>query len=169
MNQTNAVSHRQNPANIIGADVINMTSTHVLDHMVEVRLLGDQSTMYRRVLETLTRIGVIPRDKPKTLVQNCHILHKQGRYYITHYKLMYCLDGGENRVTEHDIIRQSKIVRLLVDWGMVEVVDPKQIELPTERSNLGDLKIVPHADRDNWRLQAKYIMGQVLKGEAAYH
>lgn len=152
----------QNPMDAVGTSI---DPHKVIDYMVEVKLLGDQSTMYRRVLETLTRVGVIPRDKGNTLDQNCHILHKQGRYYIVHYKMMYLLDGGVNRITTHDIIRQSKIVRLLSDWGMVEVIHPEQISLPTDRTNLGDLKVVPYAERGEWRLQAKYIMGQVLKDQ----
>lgn len=150
----------RNPMDVVGQDV----KPHlVITHMVEVKLLGDNDTMYRRVLETLTRIGVIPKGNEETLIQNCHILHKQGKYYIVHYKMMYLLDGGENRVTVHDIIRQSKIIRLLAEWGMVEVVNPDQISLPAHKTNLGDLKIIPFEDRNQWNLQTKYVMGQVLK------
>jgi hypothetical protein len=127
--------------------------------MVEVKLVGDADTVFRRIRETLQRIGVESTKRDKTLIQTCHILHKQGRYYICHYKFLYCLDGGENHIGQHDIDRQSKIIRLLMDWNMVEVLKPEMIVIAS-RSNLGDLKVLSHGERAEWEIQTQYRMGR---------
>lgn len=123
----------------------------IVDTFVEVRLPSEED--FLKVKETLTRIG-IASNKNKTLSQSCHILHKQGRYYIVHYKEMFLLDGKTSTFNEEDLARRNTIVKLLSDWGLVEVD-----ELPEPRGSMATIKILPHRDKSEWTLVEKYSIG----------
>lgn len=127
----------------------------VIDTLVEVRL-GEEDD-FLKVRETLTRIGVASR-KDKTLYQSCHILHKQGKYYIVHFKELFALDGKPSNLTEEDEGRRNMISNLLVDWGLIKIVDPKQTEAPI--TPLSQIKILPFKEKDQWTLVTKYNIGR---------
>jgi hypothetical protein len=127
----------------------------MIDNLVEVKLKNDEAFLL--VKETLTRIGVASK-KDKTLFQSCHILHKQGKYYVVHFKEMFLLDGKEHTdFSESDIARRNTIVRLLVDWGLVEIVNKKDLE--NEEASVGSIKIIPFKEKSQWNLQPKYSIG----------
>ena len=126
---------------------------NVVDTFVEVTLPSDDA--FLKVKETLTRIGISSR-KSNTLFQSCHILHKQGKYYIVHFKELFMLDGKGTNIDDEDIARRNTIIKLLSEWGLVEVVN--EDVLKTE-SNLANIKIIPHKDKANWELVAKYNIG----------
>lgn len=127
----------------------------LVDTLVEVRL-GEEDD-FLKVRETLTRIGVASR-KDKTLYQSCHILHKQGKYYIVHFKELFALDGKPSNFTDEDKGRRNTICNLLVDWGLIKVVDPKQTEAPV--TPLSQIKILPFKEKDQWTLVTKYNIGR---------
>ena len=127
----------------------------VVDTLVEVRL-GEEDD-FLKVRETLTRIGVASR-KDKTLYQSCHILHKQGKYYIVHFKELFALDGKPSNFTEEDEGRRNTITNLLVDWGLIKIVDSKQTEDPI--TPLSQIKILPFKEKDQWTLVTKYNIGR---------
>ena len=127
----------------------------VVDTLVEVRL-GEEDD-FLKVRETLTRIGVASR-KDKTLYQSCHILHKQGKYYIVHFKELFALDGKPSNLTEEDEGRRNTITNLLVDWGLIKIVNPKQTEAPI--TPLSQIKILPFKEKDQWTLVTKYNIGR---------
>jgi hypothetical protein len=108
------------------------------------------------VKETLTRIGV-PQDSERILHQSCHILHKQGRYVIIHYKELNALDGRENDIQPEDILRRNKIVALLVEWELVKVIDPAAI---TEQLPINQMKILNFKEKNDWKLTPKYLFWQ---------
>ena len=110
---------------------------------------------FLKVRETLTRIGVASR-KDQILYQSCHILHKQGRYFIVHFKELFALDGKQADLTDNDIQRRNTITKLLVDWGLVKVVDPKRYE---DQAPLSQIKVIAYKDKNNWNLQTKYNIG----------
>jgi hypothetical protein len=122
-------------------------------HMVEVTL--QQPDDFLKVRETLTRIGVASRSERK-LYQSCHILHKQGRYYIVHFKELFLLDGKNSDFSENDIQRRNRITKLLSDWGLVNVVNEEQIE---DASSISQIKILPHKEKAEWQLIPKYSIG----------
>jgi len=124
-------------------------------HGVEVRLTEAEN--FLKVRETLTRIGVASR-KDNTLYQSCHILHKQGRYAIVHFKELFSLDGKSTDFSDDDVGRRNTIANLLAEWGLIEVVDPARIETP--RSPISQVKIIAHKDKGNWTLVAKYSVGR---------
>ncbi len=127
----------------------------MIDNLVEVKLKNDEAFLL--VKETLTRIGVASK-KDKTLFQSCHILHKQGKYYIVHFKEMFLLDGKTHTdFSESDIARRNTIVRLLVDWGLIEVVNKN--DLDGEEVSVGTIKIIPFKEKNQWNLQPKYSIG----------
>ena len=126
-----------------------------LDSLVEVKLKEDED--FLKIRETLTRIGVASR-KDKTLFQSCHILHKQGKYYITHFKELFSMDGKPSNFTEDDISRRNSIANLLAEWGLVELVDPDKSKEPV--SPLSQIKVLPHKEKDEWNLAAKYNIGK---------
>jgi hypothetical protein len=128
-----------------------------LNTMVEV-LLKDQDD-FLKVRETLTRIGIASR-KDKTLYQSCHILHKQGKYYIVHFKELFALDGKPSNFDETDIARRNTIANLLGDWGLIELVDKKKSADPV--APLSQIKILPYKEKDDWILEAKYNIGRKL-------
>jgi hypothetical protein len=122
---------------------------------VEVELPNDES--FLKVKETLTRIGIASR-KDRKLYQSCHILHKQGRYYIVHFKELFMLDGKINNFSEEDKARRNTIVKLLEEWGLISVVDSGMIQEPV--APLAQIKILPHKEKDEWELVAKYSIGK---------
>ena len=105
--------------------------------------------------ETLTRIGVASRSEKK-LYQSCHILHKQGKYYIVHFKELFLLDGKHSDFSENDKQRRNRIAKLLSDWGLIEIVDETIVE---DVSSISQIKILPHKDKSEWELIAKYSIG----------
>jgi hypothetical protein len=111
------------------------------DMMVEVLL--NEPDDFLKVRETLTRIGVASR-KEKKLYQSCHILHKQGRYFITHFKELFALDGKHANLTVNDIQRRNRIIQLIADWGLVEVVDAPKIQ---DIAPLNQIKVLPHKEK----------------------
>lgn len=123
--------------------------------MVEVKLTNPDN--FLKVRETLTRIGVSSRTEKK-LWQSCHILHKKGAYYIAHFKELYCLDNNNNQITVTDIARRNTIVQLLVDWGLIELVDATKIA--GYKADMSGIKIVPFRDKKEWVLEEKYAIGK---------
>lgn len=121
--------------------------------MVEVRL--KQPDDFLKCRETLTRIGVASRNENK-LFQSCHILHKQGKYYIVHFKELFLLDGKESNLSDNDIQRRNKITKLLSDWGLVEIVNSSVIE---DTSSISQIKIIPYKEKSEWELIPKYSIG----------
>lgn len=127
----------------------------VLESLIEVRL-GEEDD-FLKVRETLTRIGVASR-KDKTLYQSCHILHKQGKYYIVHFKELFALDGKPSDFSEEDKGRRNTITKLLSDWGLIAIVDQEKItELQTP---LNQIKILPFKEKNEWSLVTKYNIGR---------
>lgn len=125
----------------------------VLNGMVEVELLGEEG--FRKVKETLTRIGLASRTE-KVLTQSAHILHRQGRYYICHFKELLALDGLRTDLSESDISRRNRIVQMLVEWGLVKVYEPEML-VPMGSPNV--VKVIKYADKDEWDLRTKYTIG----------
>ena len=110
-----------------------------------------------KIRETLTRIGVASK-KDKILYQSCHILHKRGYYAIVHFKELFALDGKETDISDNDLARRNTISKLLSDWGLVKLVDPKQVEEPAPVF-LSQIKILTHKEKVDWELSAKYNIG----------
>jgi len=111
---------------------------------------------FLKVRETLTRIGVASR-KDKVLYQSCHILHKQGRYFIVHFKELFALDGKTADLTENDLQRRNTIAKLLIDWGLVKIIDPDKF---TDLAPLSQIKVIAFKDKNEWSLQTKYNIGK---------
>ena len=130
-----------------------MNSDWDAQSMVEVKL--KQPDDFLKVRETLTRIGVASRNEKK-LYQSCHILHKQGRYYIVHFKELFLLDGKNSDFSDNDLQRRNRITKLLSDWGLVDVVNEQMIE---EASSISQIKILPHKEKAEWELIPKYSIG----------
>ena len=122
--------------------------------MLEVTI--KQPDDFLKVRETLTRIGVASR-KDKTLFQSCHILHKQGKYYITHFKELFALDGKNSTLTENDIQRRNTIALLLQDWNLIEVVNASLVE---NKAPLSQIKVLPFKEKSEWNMVAKYNIGK---------
>ena len=111
---------------------------------------------FLKVRETLTRIGVASR-KDKTLYQSCHILHKQGRYFIVHFKELFALDGKTADLSDNDLQRRNTIAKLLVDWGLVKINNPNCF---TNYAPLSQIKVISHKEKDAWKLETKYNIGK---------
>ena len=111
---------------------------------------------FLKVRETLTRIGVASR-KDKILYQSCHILHKQGKYYIVHFKELFALDGKQADLSDNDLERRNTIAKLLSDWGLVKIIDNTKF---TELAPLSQIKVIAHKDKHEWDLQTKYNIGK---------
>mgnify|MGYP003110828669 FL=1 len=126
------------------------------ESMLEVSL--SEPDDFLKIKETLTRIGVASKRESQTLFQSCHILHKQGRYFIVHFKELFMLDGKPSNFTEDDLARRNTIATLLSDWGLLDVVNENQA---TERVSLRNIKIISHRDKNDWNLEAKYSIGNV--------
>ena len=129
------------------------------DQMVEVLL--NEPDDFLKVRETLTRIGVASR-KEKKLYQSCHILHKQGKYYIVHFKELFALDGKHANLTSNDVQRRNRITRLLADWGLISVVNPDSV---SDIAPLNQIKVLPYKDKHEWTLEQKYNIGKKTKVE----
>jgi hypothetical protein len=130
-----------------------------LGYGVEVTLT--ESDDFLKVRETLTRIGVASK-KDKTLFQSCHILHKQGKYAIVHFKELFALDGKPTDLTENDLSRRNAIAKLLQDWGLIKVVTPTQIDVPAPIF-ISQIKIISHKEKNEWQLVPKYNIGAKKK------
>mgnify|MGYP001486361386 FL=1 len=124
------------------------------DDMVEVNLKEPDD--FLKVRETLTRIGVASR-KEKKLYQSCHILHKKGQYYIVHFKELFALDGKKVNLSENDIQRRNRIVKLLSDWGLVEIVKETVV---SDAAPLSQIKVIAYKDKGEWILESKYNIGK---------
>jgi len=122
------------------------------EQMLEVTLREPDD--FLKVRETLSRIGVASR-KEKKLYQSCHILHKQGKYYIVHFKELFALDGKDTNISENDISRRNRIANLLSDWGLIEVKGDIEIMSP-----LSQIKIISYKDKHDWTLETKYNIGK---------
>ena len=124
------------------------------DRMIEVLL--NEPDDFLKVRETLTRIGVASR-KEKKLYQSCHILHKQGKYYIVHFKELFALDGKHANLSMNDVQRRNRIVRLLSDWGLISIVDEETV---TDIAPLNQIKVLAYKDKGDWLLEQKYNIGK---------
>jgi hypothetical protein len=122
--------------------------------MVEVHLKNPED--FLKIRETLTRIGVASR-KDQILYQSCHILHKQKRYFIVHFKELFALDGKPTNFTDDDLMRRNTIANLLAEWGLVELVDPSAT---TNVAPISQIKVLSHKEKDDWTLEAKYSIGK---------
>jgi hypothetical protein len=122
--------------------------------MVEVSLAEPDD--FLKVRETLTRIGVASR-KEKKIYQSCHILHKQGRYYIVHFKELFALDGKHTNLSLNDVQRRNRIIQLLSDWGLITVAQPEKIE---DVAPLNQIKVLSFKEKDEWTLESKYNIGR---------
>ena len=127
------------------------------DQMVEV-VLGEPDD-FLKVRETLTRIGVASR-KEKKIYQSCHILHKQGRYYLVHFKELFALDGKHANLTLNDVQRRNRIAQLLADWGLISIVDADKIQ---DIAPLNQIKVLAFRDKQDWILETKYNIGSKKK------
>ena len=125
--------------------------------MVEVTL--NEPDDFLKVRETLTRIGVASR-KEKKIYQSCHILHKQGRYFLVHFKELFALDGKHANLTSNDVQRRNRIAQLLVDWGLVGIVNSDSIQ---DVAPLNQIKVLSYKDKGDWILETKYNIGSKKK------
>ena len=126
-----------------------------LETLVEVTLASDDD--FLKIRETLTRIGVASK-KEKKLYQSCHILHKQGLYYIVHFKELFGLDNKPSNFSEEDIARRNTIANLVAEWGLVKLVDPEKTKEPV--APMSQVKILPYKEKENWELVTKYNIGK---------
>lgn len=124
------------------------------DSMLEITL--PEPDNFLKVRETLTRIGIASR-KDKKLYQSCHILHKQGRYYIVHFKELFALDGKESNITSNDVERRNTIAGLLQDWGLLGIATATKAE---PKASLSQIKVVSHKEKEEWELVPKYNIGK---------
>lgn len=124
-----------------------------IQDMVEVTL--NEPDDFLKVRETLTRIGVASRKENK-LFQSCHILHKQGRYFIVHFKELFLLDGKKSNLEENDILRRNSVATLLGDWGLIQILDKSKV---SECAPLRQIKIISHKEKNDWELVPKYNIG----------
>ena len=122
--------------------------------MIEVVLAEPDD--FLKVRETLTRIGVASR-KEKKIYQSCHILHKQGKYFIVHFKELFALDGKKANLSLNDFQRRNRIVQLLADWGLVNVVSS---EMVTDIAPLNQIKVISYREKGDWQLETKYNIGK---------
>jgi hypothetical protein len=126
-----------------------------LENLVEVTLAKEDD--FLKVRETLTRIGVAAK-KDNILYQSCHILHKQGKYYIVHFKELFELDGKPSSITDNDIARRNTIANLIAEWGLVKLVDPDKSK--DNIAPISQIKILPHKEKADWQLVSKYTIGK---------
>ena len=131
------------------------------DSMIEVGLREPDD--FLKVRETLTRIGVASR-KEKKLYQSCHILHKQGKYYIVHFKELFALDGKKANLSVNDIQRRNRIVQLLSDWGLVGILSSEMIK---DIAPLNQIKVISYKDKGDWILETKYNIGKKKTSDAS--
>jgi len=126
-----------------------------VENLIEVTLAEKDD--FLKVRETLTRIGVAAK-KEQVLYQSCHILHKQSKYYIVHFKELFALDGKPSSIIENDYARRNAIINLLQEWGLITIVNPDKITEP--RAPLSQIKIIAFKDKNDWELVAKYNIGK---------
>ena len=124
------------------------------ESMLEVLL--PEPDNFLKVRETLTRIGIASR-KDKKLYQSCHILHKQGRYFIVHFKELFALDGKESTITANDVERRNTIAGLLQDWGLLKILHNERAD---QKASLSQIKVVSHKEKNEWELVPKYNIGK---------
>ena len=129
------------------------------EKMLEVQLKEPDD--FLKVRETLTRIGVASR-KDKKLFQSCHILHKQGRYFIVHFKELFALDGKASNFSENDAERRNTITQLLSDWGLISILNK---EIAEKKAPLSQIKVLSFKEKGEWDLQAKYNIGKKIENE----
>ena len=129
------------------------------EKMVEVKL--NEPDDFLKVRETLTRIGVASR-KEKKLYQSCHILHKQGKYFIVHFKELFALDGKFANLTINDVQRRNRITRLLSDWGLISILKEDSV---VDIAPLNQIKVLPYKEKHEWKLEQKYNRGKKTKVE----
>ena len=127
------------------------------DQMIEITL--NEPDDFLKVRETLTRIGVASR-KEKKIYQSCHILHKQGRYYIVHFKELFALDGKHANLTQNDVQRRNRIIQLLSDWGLITIMNVSKI---TDIAPLNQIKVLAYKEKHEWILETKYNIGKKKK------
>lgn len=128
---------------------------NLIEKMIEVKL--KQEDGFLKIKETLTRIGVASR-KDQKLYQSCHILHKQGKYYIVHFKELFALDGKPSNFGDDDVARRNTIANLLAEWELVELVEPDKSKDPV--ALISQIKVLPYKEKDQWELVAKYNIGK---------
>ena len=129
------------------------------DQMIEITL--NEPDDFLKVRETLTRIGVASR-KEKKIYQSCHILHKQGRYYIVHFKELFALDGKHANLTQNDVQRRNRIIQLLSDWGLITIMNVSKI---TDIAPLNQIKVLAYKEKHEWILETQYNIGKKKKTE----
>lgn len=132
----------------------------MLENLIEVELAEQND--FLKVKETLTRIGIAAKNQ-KTLYQSCHILHKQGKYYIVHFKELFALDGKPSNISDDDIARRNTIANLIAEWNLVKLKDPEKSKAPV--APIGWIKIITHKDKGEWELVAKYNIGRKTRQE----
>jgi hypothetical protein len=130
----------------------------MVEKLIEVTLAHQED--FLKVRETLTRIGVAAKNE-NILYQSCHILHKQGKYYIVHFKELFELDGKPSNMSENDFARRNTIANLMAEWGLVKVVDTDKIK--DNLAPLSQIKILPFKDKNQWQLVSKYTIGKKKK------
>lgn len=131
------------------------------EDMVEVNLKEPDD--FLKVRETLTRIGVASK-KEKKLYQSCHILHKKGQYYIVHFKELFALDGKRANLSENDVQRRNRIIKLLSDWGLVEIVKE---DVVSDAAPLSQIKVIAYKEKSEWILESKYNIGKKRQPQEA--
>jgi hypothetical protein len=131
-----------------------------LDELIEVKL--NEPDDFLKIRETLSRIGIASK-KEKTLYQSCHILHKQSKYYLVHFKELFLLDGKRSDFTEEDKARRNTIANLLHEWELLDLVNEKKSSSPT--APLSQVKIISHKEKNDWNLIAKYTIGKAKRKE----
>ena len=137
------------------ADIVDWSPASMLE------IILNEPDDFLKVRETLTRIGVASR-KEKKIYQSCHILHKQGRYYIVHFKELFALDGKHANLTVNDVQRRNRIIQLLCDWGLVTVISPEKV---TDIAPLNQIKVLAYKEKNEWILETKYNIGKKKKVE----
>ena len=125
-----------------------------IENMLEIAFAENDD--FLKIRETLTRIGVASR-KDRTLYQSCHILHKRGKYYLVHFKELFALDGKDSSIVENDLARRNAIARLLEEWKLLKIVKPEQASTPL--APMSQIKVLPHKEKSDWSLVAKYNIG----------
>ena len=137
---------------------MNMIENWDVSYMLEISL--NEPDDFLKVKETLTRIGISSKKETNTLYQSCHVLHKQGRYYLLHFKELFILDGKPSTLSEEDLQRRNSIATLLSDWGLITI---KSFGTYIKTASLSNIKIISHKEKVNWILKPKYAIGNVKK------
>jgi hypothetical protein len=130
---------------------------------VGVEIVLDNEDAFLKVRETLTRIGVSSR-KENILYQSCHILHKQGRYVILHFKELFLLDGKPSTITDSDIRRRNSVANLLEEWGLLKILPDEKEKIEDNLAPLHQIKILTYKEKDDWELVSKYTIGKKKNG-----